>query len=146
MVGNTWVLVAHRAGARIFDYQKEKPGLRLIQDIPHEEGRLQNHDLTSDRQGRAADTRGGGHHNYQRRVDAVEHVAQQFAKRLASDLDQARTANRFEDVVLVADPHMLGLLRDSLTSATMAKVSASVDKDLGMENADEIVRHISSIL
>lgn len=146
MADITWILVAHRAGARVFEHQKGMPGLRLIQEIPHEEGRLQNRDLTSDRQGRADDTRGGGHHNYQKHVDPVEHIAQQFAKHLAVKLDQGRTTNKYANLILVAEPHLLGQLREVLPSPTMAKVTASVDKDLGQANVDEIVRHIGSVL
>lgn len=142
----TWILVAHRAGARLFENSGPGKGLSLKQEFPHAEGRLQNKDLTSDRQGRADDTRGGGHHNYENAVEPTEHVAQQFAKFLAQQLDHGRNENRYEQLILVAEPHFLGHLRSVISAPTLAKVIASIDKDLGNIDARDLVGHIDRVL
>ncbi len=142
----TWILVAHRAGARLFENTGSGKGLSLKQEFPHAEGRLQNKDLTSDRQGEANDTRGAGHHSYENAVEPVEHVAQQFAKHLAQQLEHGRTTKQYEQLILVAEPRFLGHLRAVISAPTLAMVIASVDKDLGNIDARGLVGHIDRIL
>lgn len=53
-----------------------------------------------------------------------------FAKRLADRLDHGRTQGDFDQLMLVAPPAFLGLLRESLNDQTLKLVSQSVDKNL----------------
>ncbi|MGB8330033.1 MAG: host attachment protein, partial [Polyangiales bacterium] len=50
---NTWILVAHDAGARLFENRGRGKGLELIEMIDHPEGRERNRDVDSDRPGRS---------------------------------------------------------------------------------------------
>ena len=59
-----------------------------------------------------------------------ERVVADFARELAARLRQARVANTFERLVLVAPPKFLGLLRAQLDDPTSARVVGSLDKDL----------------
>ena len=45
----TWILIAHRGGARLFEHTGRSAGLKLLQDIPHPEGRLKNQDINADK-------------------------------------------------------------------------------------------------
>ena len=79
----TWILVAHRAGARLFENKGPGKGLSLVENIDHPEGRLKDHDINADRPGRAFDNLGAGRHGMGKEVSPTQHVSQQFAKSLA---------------------------------------------------------------
>ena len=57
----TWILVAHRSGAQLFERQGRKD-LNLLQDIPHTERQLTDSELYTDKPGRAFDRAGKGRH------------------------------------------------------------------------------------
>ncbi len=143
-MSKTWILVAHRAGARIFESSGPGMGLRRIEEIPHPEGRLENRQIGSDKPGRSFDSHGVGRHALGKEHDEVETVAQAFAHKLAAHLDNARAKNAFTKLVLVAEPRFLGLLRVALTAPTAALVSAKVEKDLGHVSDHDLLAHLGN--
>jgi len=148
-MSRTWVLVAHRGGARLFENGGRGKGLALVQELPHPEGRLKSGEINSDRPGRSySNSSGGGgmaRHGFGR-DDATVAVAAQFARELAGVLDRGRTDRRFDQLVLVADPSFLGSLRASLSAPTAAAISATLDKDLGQVPEHELPKHLGSIV
>lgn len=129
-MSSTWILLAHRSGARILANPGPGKGLQPVEEIPHPEGRLKNQDFDADKPGRAFDSHGTARHAMEREHPPVEQAAIAFAKRLAEHLERARAAGRYDRLVLVAEPRFLGWLRESLSPETAQRVLASVDKDL----------------
>lgn len=138
----TWILVAHRSGARLFENRGLGKGVTLLQHLDHPAGKLKNQEINSDRPGRSFDRSGLGRHAYSSEHEPTEHVAEQFAKQLAGLLDDGRNHQRFGRLVLVAEPRFLGTLRAALSSQTAALVTATVDKDLGNTEARDLAKHL----
>lgn len=145
-MNTTWILVAHRSGARLFENSGPGKGLRLVEDIPHPEGRLKNGEINSDKPGRAFDKLGGGRHSMSKEHEPKEQVAMQFARHLGEKLHLGRSQNRFARLVLVADPRFLGELRGKLDAATAALVSATLDKDLGGISNHDLPKHLGAVV
>jgi protein required for attachment to host cells len=139
----SWILIANRVGARIVDKQGSK--FTLIETISHQQGRLRDRDVNSDKQGRGFDRVGGGGHALSPSETAHEHDAKAFAQELAEKLRNARNAKSFERLVLVAEPHFLGLLRDALDSVTARTVIASVSKDLSRIAPSDLSAHLPEL-
>ena len=146
MMNNTWILVAHRGGARLFENKGPGKGMNLLHDIPHPEGRLKNKDIGADKPGRSFDSRGQSRHSLSKEQDPTTHVAEQFAKQLSTLLDDGRSHQRYAKLVLVAEPRFLGNLRAALSSPTAALVTATVDKDLGGVEPHNIPKHLDDII
>ncbi len=146
MMNSTWVLVAHRGGARVFENKGPGKGLDLLHDIPHPEGRLKNKDIGADKPGRSFDSRGQGRHSLSSEQEATEHLAEQFAKHLGTLLDDGRHRQRYSKLVLVAEPRFLGSLRAALSSSTAALVTATLGKDLGGVEPHNMPRHLADTL
>lgn len=146
MSQNTWILVAHRAGARLYSRAAPDHGLRLEARIDHPEGRLRNRDLDADTGGRTFDRQGGHRHAMESEHSPVEHVTDQFVKVLADKLRDGRIANHYAHLVLVAGPKLLGKLRDALDDPTAAKVVQSLDRDFGELTDPEVERHLEEAL
>jgi len=145
-MNTTWILVAHRSGARLFENFGPGKGLKLVEDVPHPEGRLKNGEIDSDRPGRAFDKFGGARHGMSTEQEPTERIAQRFAKELSEKLVKGRVQNRYTKLVLVAEPRFLGELRNSLDSPTTALVSATLGKDLGGITIHDLPKHLGDVV
>ena len=140
----TWILAAHRGGAKF--YEHTTPGsLRLVQEIDHPIGRLHNRDLVSDGPGRIG-YEGGNVAMATPQVDRVREEAQRFARSLAEALAAARVARSFERLILVAEPHFLGLLRAALDGPTASTVMGSVANELTAAPPQVVKQHLANLL
>ncbi len=147
-MATTWILVAHDAGARIFDNQGPGKGIHLVEEIDHPEGRARAGELESDRPGRSfrknsADPRRAA---MSRSEGPHERVVASFARDLADRLRQGRVAGTYERLVLVAPPKFLGSLRAALDDPTAACVVGSLDKDLARSTQDELISHLGEVI
>lgn len=145
-MSTTWILVAHRSGARFFSSHGPHTELSLVEDIPHAEGRLRAGDIDADRPGRVHDRVGEQRHGVSSEESPTEHLAVEFAKALAERLKTAHESGQFERLVLVAGPKFLGHLRAALDAPTAATVTASLDKNLGGIAASELAGHLQGML
>ena len=145
-MNKTWILVTHRAGARIFENDGPGTGLKPVEVIAHPEGRLENRALGSDTPGRSFDSHGANRHALGKEHDPAETVAQEFARALATRLDAGRTKHAYGKLVLVAEPRFLGMLRAALSSQTAALVSATLDRDLGGTADHDLPSHLGAVL
>jgi protein required for attachment to host cells len=144
-MNTTWILVAHRGGARLFENTGSGKGMQLVEDIPHPEGRLKSGEINADKPGRAFDTF-GRRHGMSQEHEAADQVSLMFAKHLCDKLEKGRAENRFGKLVLVAEPRLLGEVRAALDKHTAALVSATLDKDLiAVENRD-LPKHLAGVV
>jgi protein required for attachment to host cells len=147
-MGNTWILVAHEAGARLFANDGIGNGLALVESIDHPEGRARDGDFVSDRPGRSfrknsADPRRA---SMSQSEGPHDRAVSDFARELADKLRHARVQNQFDRLVLVAPPRFLGLLRSSLDGPTSQLVIASIHKDLATSKEAELMKHLGEVI
>lgn len=142
----TWIMVAHRSGARLFENRGPTKGLDLLDALEHPAGKLKNREIESDKPGRSFDRRGSGRHAYAKEHEATEHVAEQFARQLSDILEQGRNHQKYQRLVLVAEPRFLGMLRGALSPQTGSLVTATLDKDLGGIESRDLPRHLDGVV
>jgi protein required for attachment to host cells len=147
-MAKTWILVAHEAGARIFDNHGPGKGLALVEAIEHPEGRARDRDINSDRPGRSfrKDSGDPRRASMSRTEGPHDRAVSDFARALTDKLQHARVQNRFERLVLVAPPRFLGLLRSSLDAPTSQLVVGSVHKDLATSKEAELIEHLGEVI
>lgn len=145
-MANTWIVVAHRSGARIFEARSGARDLVPVESVEHPAGRLRPQEIESDRPGRSFDSIGGQRHGMSKEESPTEHLAVAFAAELAARMKSAHEAKRFDRLVLVASPRFLGHLRDALDKHTATAVSGSLDKDLGEIPDHELAGHLAGLL
>lgn len=129
-MSTTWILVANRSGATLFESNWPGVSMRRLQDISHPQGGLQNRELDSDKPGRSFDSLGEGRHSLSKEHAPSEKIAQEFARDLAGMLNKGRTRNAYDQLILMAEPKFLGLLRSALDSNAAALVTQTVNKEL----------------
>jgi protein required for attachment to host cells len=141
----TYVLVANRSTASLYQTQGPNTAPTLVQTFEHPEGRLKSIDINSDRPGRGFDRTGGGRHAMSREEDPIERIAREFALQLAGYLERARGQNEFDQLGIIAPPRMLGYLREALSKQTRALVYGELSKDLGEPRPTELIPYLDQL-
>lgn len=140
---STWILSASRKEATVYGHGGRGQELVPIKHIEHPAGRLRDRDLNADRGGRAFDSHGQGRHALTSEELPHERVAASFARELAAELERGRVAGEYTQVILVAEPRMLGWLREALTPQTSHLVLGSLGKEYGSGEADALKAALS---
>lgn len=99
-------------------------------------------DLGSDRPGASFHTGSSAHHALAPRHDPHALEKDKFAHQIALQLNTAAVEGWFDELVLVAPPHVLNALRDALDTTTAARVVGTLLKDLIKTPDDELLPHV----
>lgn len=140
----TWIIVADGSRARIFEAVRAGADMHERETLAHPASRLHEQELTSDLPGRAFDSSGEGRHAMGSKVEPKKHEVEEFAKQIAGHLDKARTENRLDNIVVIAAPAMLGMLRSALSAETKKLVATEIDKDLTQHSVADIQAHLAA--
>ncbi|WP_299947726.1 host attachment protein [uncultured Microbulbifer sp.] len=133
-----WILVANQSQARIFEAQKRAGQLHEIVDLLHPESRLPGREQESDAPGRSFDSHGQGRHAMGNFAEIHRRSGEKFAKEIAKTLERGRQEGRYEKLYIVAEPYMVGSLRDALRIPTRATVAGETGKNLVDFQPEEI--------
>ena len=135
----TWILVAHRAGASLYERLNTEKNLDLIEDVVYPEGKLKGRALDADRPGRSMSDASKRRYPFDDEKSSEKQNEKKFAKRLAQMVNRGALNKKFDQLVLVAGPHLLGLLRSDLDKRTSSRVIREFGSDLGRlkKNAQE---------
>lgn len=126
-IKNRWYVVANRASAVIYANGPDRK-FHFIERLSNSEGRLKEAELDSDKPGRGFSSAANGlfHHSLDRRSKHHEQIAKKFAKKIGHVLGNALHESQFGSLVIVAEPHFLGLLREALPQSVLRVVEHEV--------------------
>jgi protein required for attachment to host cells len=135
---DTWIVVANQAAARVFAHRR---GHELVEreTLLCPQGRQPERAVLTDAPGRSHDRRGPARHAMEPHTIVGEQLATRFAHRIADYVGAGRKANAFDQLVLVAAPEFLGLLREELDAHCLERVAAECHKNIVDRDVDEIV-------
>jgi protein required for attachment to host cells len=152
------IVVADESSARIYevahrhDLQNPSGPWSLVGELDDPASRLHDRDFKSDRPGRS--TEHGALEAHRRgavarhAVGAEQHPhkreAQQFALRIAGTIAQAQQTQRANQLVLVAEPHFLGLLRAALPAQLRELVAHEIHHDLRHAPESTVREHLAA--
>lgn len=125
-----WVVVADGARARLFETNRNAPGLRPVLPYDLTGSRLRDRDRGSDRAGYGHQSAGHGGSTLEPQTDPVDHEQDLLAREVAHVLAHGRNEHRVDAIVLVAAPAFLGRLRRAIDSQTRALVVVEDHRDL----------------
>lgn len=132
-----WILVADRSRAKIFHAVPEvQPSFLLLAEFEFPEGRQLAQASESDSPGRIQ-LRGASRSATEPHTDRAHQTALRFANDLIKYLDGACREGRFEKLLIVAPPLLLGTLRGLYEAPLKNQIVLEVDKDLtGLHETD----------
>lgn len=133
-----WVIVANQSRARLFEAQKRAGALTELETLIHPETRLKGRDIETDAPGRSFDSGGEGRHAMGNVRELHNRAGRTFAREIAHALERGRQEGRYEKLYIVAEPHMVGSLREALKPPTLATIAGETGKNLVSCEAEEI--------
>ncbi|MDD5462393.1 MAG: host attachment protein [Methylococcales bacterium] len=142
---STWILVADSTRARIFTAETPSSPLEEVEVLAHTKGRLYDREITSDLPGRIKSKDGIGH-TYEQPTDPKKHEIDNFAHYVCKCLEEAHNANKFEQLLIVAEPSFLGMIRMHLPEQIKKRVCFELDKNIATHSADDIRKHLPTYL
>jgi protein required for attachment to host cells len=151
----TWILVAHRAGARLVEYRGPGHALEMVERLTFPAGRLKDRDFRSDQPGRSFESgarfktghsSGSVRHALSNEVSQTEQRAIAFAHDLAARLEKGRTESRYAKLVLVAGPKFMGRLNAALSKETRARICQRLERDLGNVPTPALKNRLSQLV
>ena len=130
-----WIVIADRTKARIF---KEKP-FTCIKTLENELGREKNRALRNDKPGwsRAQYSGSAGIHAMNGEKNPHEEAAIQFARTICKHLEHESQVHQFDDLLIAAEPKMVGRIRESLPKH-LAEKTNWLKKDFGHFSEHEV--------
>lgn len=140
-MNTTWILVASREEARLFS-RRGKGFLKLERDIGNPLGRLKSHDLVSDKAGASNDNRKPGRHAYSTQESPRDRALKDFYREVIAQVEHALETQAFDNLVLIAEPRLLGLIRDLLPNQLRRRVSEEISKDLSFEKPEQLAQRL----
>jgi protein required for attachment to host cells len=138
-MSTTWILVANASLAKLYANHGPKKGLKLLHEMQHPESRERAAELVADRPGHGV---GGGHGSFVPATDPKRNEADRFAQEVSRHIEQGRTANSFERLIVVASAPFMGKLNNHLPSPVRNMVSDSIEKDYTRSNERELSGHL----
>lgn len=134
---NAWVLVGDGEKALVLQNEGDAtyPNLRKLRVFEHENP--PTHEQGADRPGRLADS-GIGPRSAVDDADWHKLAKTEFAREVAHKLYAAAHAGKFDNLIVVAPPHVLGDLRKTWHAEVAGRVIAEVDKTLTNHPIGEI--------
>jgi len=136
------IVVADQAEAIFYDSSSLQARPKEVARISDPAARLHDRDFSSDRPGRVRESVGGARHAVGGENDPRQQEAVRFARRIARRLDDARRRDEFEELIVVAGPPFLGLVRSEMSRPTRERVVHEVRKDLVHGPVEALYRHL----
>ena len=117
-----------------------------MEHLLNAEGNKKERQLDSDRPGQTFSSAPGvNRHAMGPEQVKYEESAKKFTNRICKTLELARTQGRFGNLVLVAEPHFLGMLKNSLSAPLKKCVSHLLNREY-MDNDPKVRAKILAAL
>lgn len=140
----TWFLVCDGARGRLLAHSGSEIALSVVVAADHPQSHGHTRDLGTDRPGRSFDSTGTGvRHAMAPRTDWHIFEKARFAAEMAAIAEKAASEGRFDRLVVVAPPRVLGDLREAMGAHAKAKLAGEVLKDLTHLNETELAREFA---
>lgn len=132
-----WVVVADGEKALFLrnEGDADYPNLQVFREM--EQDNPPTREQGTDRPGRVHESAGPGRSSVEP-TDWQQLGKERFAKEIADRLYKYAHANRFEKLVIVAPPKVLGEMRDALHQEVLDRVVSEVPKTLTNHSIDKI--------
>ena len=137
-MAKAWVVVANHTHARMFEAEHRASPLHELEVLNYPEGRMKSSELFSDSPGRSFDRMGHANRSMGNPSEVRHNGGQKFAREIAHALERARLEGKYEKLYIVAEPTMVGTLRDAMTASTLAKVAGESGKNLVHSKSEDI--------
>lgn len=142
----TWIIVADGGHVAAIETAAGDPQLRPVADMHFATDLPATHALVRDRVGRSFESVGNARHAKDSRTDPHRELKRLFARRVSAALRTQLANGRFEHLIIVAPPVMLGDLRAAFPKTVRDRVRAELPQDLVKMPVRKLRRHLREAL
>ncbi len=137
-----WIVVADSKSARVFarNGQNNLALVNVLRHAPPVETELSNSTV-----GRGG-AYGAGRHKYEPGMEESRQDEISFAQELSQFLEDEILKGHFDELMLIAAPQMLGLVRKSLGKNTQAALGFTADKNYGTMEEPELKAELLKLI
>lgn len=137
----TWILTADAGKATVWEWSSKPGPLTPVPDfnLIAEDTRGFARDLKSDRPGRSFASVGARRSAMEPPNDPHDLAKARFMKQISDSLESAARDRRFSQLVIMAPPQMLGVLRQELSDTVRRTIATEIDKDLTKADPAQIL-------
>lgn len=137
-MSNTMVVVTDSVRARCFEASTKPAAWTEVACLVNPDGRALGRDATTDHLPRTNESTGPSRHAIEPHTTLPEKSVDAFAHVISETLERDHRARRFDRLVLVASPHLLGVLHAHFSKSLRACVVGELKLDIVGLPADEI--------
>lgn len=138
----TWILFANARAMHVLCL--DGPG-KALTTVANKRWQAEPAVEFSDRAGMGHSARGSGVSAVDQ-GDPQQHADEKFAKKVVAALLEDLKGADYARLVVVAGPHMLGLLRKAMPDEMRAVLVAEIDKDLSAASMDTVEKTLAKVL
>lgn len=138
---STWILVADRARARIFEAAPDHK-LTEVECFANPDGRAMGRDIETDRPPRVNESMGSTRHAIEPHTTLRDKSITRFARLLCNALERGHEQRCYQRLVLAAPPRFLGALRANLAESLQALITDEIRHDLTALPTHELREHL----
>jgi protein required for attachment to host cells len=141
----TWFTLANRTEAKIY-LEKMDHQFHLVECLSNPQGNLTETKLDSDKPGRTSARGQTVQHALDRHFGKHEQIAVEFAASIGDYLNSAAQKDLFDEIVIVAEPHFLGLLNEQVSQHSIRKKIRTLDREFVHGTIREIRKKVLEAL
>lgn len=123
------VVIANTNTCRIYHYMTHPAKLNFLKELRHTENKLRSGDLASDRPGHYK-TDQGARGAYSQHMETKEIHIDNFSREIAKELNKERIRNDYDELIVIAAPHMHGLLLQHINKHVKDLIINNIEKDV----------------
>ncbi len=140
------VVVAQRAGAKIFESSGSKTSPLLIESLDNPSGRMKDQEILPGSLTQVNHSSFVGSSAVSEKKSPSEIESDKFIKKLSDRIEILAQDNLYKSVALVAEPKTLGKLKDTLGLHASRKLGETIQKDIALLSEAEIKAHLAGLL
>jgi protein required for attachment to host cells len=138
----TWILIADGGCARVLTRSGPEHHLSVVPGLSFEADLPANREIGTDRPGRSHESHGTARHAIEPHVDQHAQLKRKFVAGVLNTLAARHTEGAFDQLIIVAPPPILGMIRPELQGRLRNVTVREVDKDLTKTPIHEIAAHL----
>ena len=135
-----WILTMDSVEYRIFSCESSFKQLALVHKVTHLENKLKDSDLTTDTSGHYMVCGTAAHGAYMPSSDPKEVQLDNFACEIAKELELGRVKHAYDSLIIIALPHMYGLLKRHLDKNILPLITKILEKNAAYLTDSEILK------
>lgn len=139
-------VIANRSDARFLRREGLVDRFETLAHLTNPEARMSAEAFLDDKPGTVFSASPSHSNAYSPRTTVKEAQQNQFAQAIAEHIRQLERDLSFDQLILVAEPQMLGALKTALDNSCARKLTNTIAKDIASLDETEVSARLSSLL